>query len=114
MRAPAIPKMMLIHEMQYKEYMGKDDYGNDSFKPPLAIKHVRVDESTVFSRDNTQSKVLANAVIFIDKVHSSPLPTEFKEQSKIVFNGREMVLQKVIPVYQPFGNEVRHWELEVM
>lgn len=114
MRVPAIPKMMLIHEIQYREYGGLDDFGNDNYKPPLTIKHVRVDESTVFSRDNTQTKVLANAVIFIDKVYSSPLPTEFKEQSKIVFNGREMVLQKVLPIYQPYSNEVRHWELEVI
>lgn len=115
MRVGPLPKRWLIHEIIYEGYTGqKDDWGNDLYEKPITIKHVRFDDSTVFSRDNTQTKVLANAVIFVDEKYSNPLPTIFKEQSKIHFNGKDYVLQKAIPCFQPTENKIHHWELEVI
>lgn len=114
MKVQPIPKRMLIHEIQYSAYDGVNDFGKPSFSAPVTIKHVRVDDSTVFSRDTLQTKVLADAVIFVDCTHSTNVPAEFKEQSKITFNGKSYVIQKAIPVYQPMLNAIRHWELEVM
>lgn len=109
-----LPKRWLIHEIIYEGYTGqKDDWGNDKFEDPITIKHVRFDDSTVFSRDNTQTKVLANAVIFVDAKYSTPLP-DFKEQSKVTFNDKEFVIQKVVPCYYPTKNAVHHYELEVI
>lgn len=114
MRVKPLPKKWLIHEIVYEGYTGeKDDWGNEKFEEPIAIKHVRFDDSTVFSRDQMQTKVLANAIIFVDAKNSSPIP-EFKEQSKVRFNNREYVIQKVVPCYYPTKNEVRHYELEVI
>lgn len=109
-----LPKRWLIHEIIYEGYTGqKDDWGNDKFEEPITIKHVRFDDSTVFSRDNTQTKVLANAVIFVDAKYSTPIP-DFKEQSKVTFNDKEFVIQKVVPCYYPTKNAVHHYELEVI
>lgn len=109
-----LPKRWLIHEIIYEGYTGqKDDWGNDKFEEPITIKHVRFDDSTVFSRDNTQTKVLANAVIFVDAKYSTPIP-DFKEQSKVTFNDKEFVIQKVVPCYYPIKNAVHHYELEVI
>lgn len=110
-----LPKKWLIHEITYEGFTGeKDDWGNEAYEQPLTIKNVRFDDSTVFSRDKTQTKVVANAVIFIDATNSSPLPSEFKEQSKVKFKGKEYIVQKVVPCYYPNKDEVRHWELEVI
>lgn len=93
--------------------MGMDDFGGDAYEGSVTIEHVRVDESTVFSRDGTQNKIVANGVVFIDAVHSeATLP--FTERSKITFNEREYIVTKVIPCYHPQSNEIHHWELEVI
>lgn len=114
MRIPPLPKSWLIHEIVYEGYTGKkDSWGNPKYDNPITIKHVRFDDSTVFSRDNTQTKVLANAVIFVDAVNSIPI-IDFKEQSKVTFNGKEYIIQKVVPCYHPTDNSVHHWELEVI
>lgn len=113
MRIRPLPKTWLIHEVLYEQYAGVDDFGSDTYSDPVTIECVRFDESTVFSRDGTQNKIVANGVIFVDAVHSVPSVT-FQEQSKVTFNGRELVIVKVVPCYQPQSNEIHHWELEVL
>lgn len=114
MRVMPLPKSWLIHTIDYEAYTGeKDDFQNPIYDDPVTINYVRYDNSTVFSRDNTQTKVLADGIIFVDAVNSEPLP-EFKEQSKIGFEGRELTLKKVVPCYYPNKNAVRHYELEVV
>jgi len=114
MRVKPLPKSWLIHTIEYKAFTGqKDDWNKPIYVEPVTINFVRVDESTVFSRDTTQSKIVANAVIFVDMVNSNPVPI-FKEESKITFNGKDLTLKKIIPCYYPQQNEVRHYELEVV
>lgn len=109
-----LPKSWLIHSITYEGMLEeKDDYGNPQYAKPIEIKFVRYDPTTVFSRDSTQSKIVAEGVIFVDAVNSSPIP-EFIEESKIIFEGRELVLKKIIPCYQPTKNIIHHWELEVI
>lgn len=113
MRVRPLPKRWLIHSIEYYRHLGEDDWSNPIYDNPITIENVRFDDSTVFSRDTTQTKILADAVIFVDSTHSKPIP-EFKEESRITFNGRELTLKKIIPCYYPHKNEVRHWELEVI
>jgi len=115
MRIGPLPKEWLIHTIVYEEKLpGKDSHGNALFDNPIAIEHVRFDDSTVFSRDNTQTKVLANAVIFVDTTNSINAPNKFVEESKITFNGHDYVLKKIVDCYYPNKNEIRHFELEVI
>lgn len=114
MRVRPIPKRWLIHSIVYEGYTGqKDAYQNPIYDDPITINHVRYDQSTVFSRDSSQTKIVAEGVIFVDAVNSSPVP-KFKEESKITFDGRQLTLKKVIPLYNPQENKVHHWELEVI
>jgi len=109
-----LPKSWLIHTIIYKEILDeKNDYGNPMHKEPIDIEFVRYDPTTVFSRDNTQTKIVAEGVIFVDAVNSSPVP-EFKEESIIVFEGRELTLKKIVPCYHPNKNKIHHYELEVI
>lgn len=113
MRAPPIPKIMLPHTIAYRAFNGTDDFGNAAYGDPVTIERVRFDETTIFSRDGTQTRILANGVIFVDAINSAPL-LDFKEQSLVIFNNRELVVQKVIPCYQPFSADIHHYELEVL
>lgn len=115
MRIRSLPKKWLIHDIIYEEKLdGRDSYGNDRFKNPIIIKNVRFDDSTVFSRDSTETKILANAVIFVDSTNSDNVPGRFVEGSKITFNNKVYVLKNVIDCYYPNQNKVHHYELEVI
>jgi len=115
MRVRPLPKRWLIHDIIYQERIpGKDSYGNPLFAEPTTIKHVRFDDSTVFSRDQTQTKIQAEAVIFVDSTHSTNVPEKFVEQSKITFNDEVYTLKKVVDCYYPNKNKIHHYELEVI
>lgn len=110
-----LPKPWLIHEIKYEEYTGnRDSYGNLIYADPVIIKHVRFDDETVFSRDTTDTKIVANAIVFVDTRHSTNLPEKFVEESKITFRDDVFTLKKVIESYHPTKNKVRHYELEVV
>ncbi len=113
MRVRPLPKSWLIHTIVYEGYAEKDDLQNPIYDNPVAIEFVRHDPMTVFSRDSLQTKIIANGVIFVDAVNSTPIP-DFKEESRITFKGDVMTLKKVVPCYQPKSDEIRHWELEVI
>jgi len=108
-----LPKRWLIHEMDYYPPTEEDSWGNIIKPDPIRIKYVRYDNSTVFSRDSTQTKIVADGVIFVDAKHSSPIP-KFKEDTKVRIDDRELTIKKIIPCYHPTKNEVHHWELEVI
>jgi len=115
MRVRPLPKRWLIHDIVYEEKLpGKDSYGNDRYATPVIIKYVRFDNETVFSRDTTDTKIVANAVIYVDATHSTNLPEKFVEQSKITFNNKVYTLKKVIEAFHPIKNEIHHYELEVV
>lgn len=115
MRIGPLPKRWLIHDIVYREKLpDKDSYGNPRFAEPITIKNVRFDDSTVFSRDSTSTKVLANAVIFVDSTYSTNIPEKFVEESKITFNDKKYVIKKVVDCYYPNKNKIRHYELEVV
>jgi len=110
-----LPKSWLIHEIKYEEYTGnRDSYGNYIYDDPITIKFVRVDNETVFSRDTTDTKIVANAVVFVDSTYSTNLPNKFIEQSKITFNDKNYTLKKVVEAFHPIKNAVHHYELEVV
>ena len=114
MKAPPLPKRWLVHSIQYERLKDKDgDWGKPSYDPPVTVRYVRYDPQTVMSRDGSQTKIQADAVIFVDAVHSTPIP-EWVEESRITLNGRQWTLKKVVPCYQPESDEIHHWELEVI
>lgn len=115
MNIPPLPKSWLIHEIMYEEHTGKrDSYGNPIYKEPIVIENVRFDNEAVFSRDATDTKVLANAVVYVDSTNSINAPTKFVEQSKITFKNDAYTLKKIIDCYYPNKDEVHHFELEVI
>lgn len=113
MRAKPLPKSWLIHSIDYSKFEGRDDWKKDIFADPVTIHSVRVDMTTLFSRDGNQNKILAEGIVYVDVVNSNPLP-EFVEESNIHFHGKDYKLQKVIPCYHPNSGDIHHYELEVV
>lgn len=113
MRIRPLPKSWLIHTIVYHPPSEEDDWGNVTNPSPITIEYVRYDQSTVFSRDSTQTKIVAEGVIFVDMVNSSPIP-DFVEDTRVMFGDQRLTLKKIIPCYHPNTNDIHHLELEVV
>lgn len=109
-----IPEEMLITSFVYLEHQGENSPTQDvEYGEPIGITRARIDDSAVFSRDSTQSKVVADAVIFCYADYTTPFPA-FKEQSVIIYRNKELVIKKVVEVLDVEVERVWSYELEVL
>lgn len=105
-----MPLEILIHEVTYEEYDEKDRYGNE-FKPPITLENVLVQPVSNIKRSGDSDAVAYESLMFFDCVNSKPQDVQFKKKSKISFNGAEMVVNKVNPIYT---FNLHHYELELI
>lgn len=105
-----MPKAILIHSVQYKEYIGEDRYGN-SFKEPITLENVLIQPVSSIKRNNLGDSVSFNSLMFYDCTNSMPKNITFTKKSIITFNGEEMVVNKVNPIYT---FSLHHYELELI
>lgn len=106
-------KELLVHKFEYYEYLGTDRYHNPSYLEPVVVENVRVDYTKVYSRNREEKKLIATAVIFCYAGLTEPFE-DFKEQSKVVFNGKEHTIEQVIPITQPYSADLFAYEVEVL
>lgn len=106
-----IPKKMLIHSIQYEEYIGDERWG-DKWADPVTINHVLVQPATSLSRGSNSEDVVAQHVLYIDRKHSSKFP-HMTEKSKVTFEGDTWEVHKVNPYYA-FGSIPHHYENELV
>ena len=77
-----IPLHMLIHTVEYHEYIGEDDTwggSSSSYAPPVVLKRVRVQPNERLYNTSTGDSVTFEATLFHDSVNSSPANQVFKE-----------------------------------
>lgn len=106
-------KQVLVHEFEYHEYVSTDRSHNAVYKKPETVKHCRVDYTSVYSRNNQEKVLEANGIIFCYAEHTTPFKM-YKKQSKVVINGQEHIIEKVVPVSHPYSSELFAIELEVI
>ncbi|WP_017379742.1 putative minor capsid protein [Paenisporosarcina sp. TG-14] len=109
--ARSIPKRLLIHSVNYEEYVGDDRYG-ETWAKPIEIKFVRVEPSRKVTSNANGEDIVAQSLIFIDAKHSKPF-VKMEKGSKVTFNGVETFVNKVDPLYA-FGPNIHHYEIEVV
>lgn len=112
MKALKPPIEALVDSFVYEEYDGINDWSEAEYKEPIIINNVRIDDSVSYSANDGKT-ILYNAVIFCYADLTEPMP-EFKEQSKISYDGINRVIVKVIPTKEPFMNKLYGYELEVI
>lgn len=95
-----IPLLLLIHEVTYEEYLGNGRYG-ETYAPPVTLKKVRM-EPVLSQQQRTSVTVreqsLDRYVLYFDMTHSEP-KVNFKEKSKVTFNGQTYTVAKVSELY---------------
>ena len=100
---------LLIHEIEYLEYDGSDEWG-EAWKAPILIKRVKVDEGSRFNRYSNTEVIAHLNTVFVDGVHSYP-KVNWVEKSKVRFKGKETTV-KVVKTFQTTPDKVHHWEVE--
>ncbi|MCP1102591.1 hypothetical protein M2454_001903 [Aequitasia blattaphilus] len=113
MSAPKPPEEFLIDAFQYCEVQGEASWGETIYAEPVDIQVCRIDRESRYTFDGTGRHLLYNAVIFCYTGMSTPMPG-FKEMSKIIFDEKEHILTKVVPIYEPYTKELYSYELEVV
>jgi len=108
-----IPKHLLIHEIEHKEYLGGDNgdgWNGDEYGEAETIKHVRVEPGSQLRRDNHQVRIEGDYLVFLDAVHTKPLK-ELKEKDLVTFNCEQFEVKKVSPHYG--FRKLHHYEVEL-
>lgn len=110
---PKPPKSTLVDSFMYFPYVGNDDYGKSLFGDGIDIRYVRIDKDTMYSSSSAGKEIDYNAVIFCYEGLTEPL-TSFTEQSKVVFDGVDHIVTKVITNKEPYSSKLYSVELEVV
>ena len=105
-----MPKAILIHSVQYKEYEGDGRFGKE-YKEPVTLGNVLVQPVSSISRTNNMNTVAFNSLMFYDCINSSPKNINFVKESIISFNGQEMEISRINPIY---AFNLHHYELELI
>lgn len=93
-----------------------DDWGHPLAGEQVELKHCVVQPQTIYSGSNNDRTIVANAVVYLYAGITMPLPTITKHNvgSKLVFEGEEYTVQKIVDNREPFSNELYSYELEVL
>lgn len=104
--ARPIRRSLLIHTVLYQKVSESERFGK-TYDPPIEIKRVRVEPKRSVLIGANQEQLISNSLLFVDATHSTK--TEWKEGSKIEFNGVEYVIEK-LNIFYGDSNKVHHWE----
>ena len=110
---PKPPKEFCVDSFEYLEYDGLNDWSEPSFKDAVTIEHCRIDRGTEYSSTSSGKQLLFSAVVFCYAGITNPLP-EFMTESKILFDGQEHTITKVVPITEAYSNKLYSYELEVV
>lgn len=104
-----IPLKLLPHTINYHEKTDSGRY-EGGYEDPIEIKNVRVEDSNSVIKTGPNEEKKLKGKLFIDIVNSSPA-IEMKPKSKIEFNGKEMIVENVKPVY---AFDIHHYKVSLV
>ena len=107
-----IPKELLIHEVDYEEYKGTGNFG-DEWEDSVTIDHVRFEPETKITRDANGEEVKTQGTLFLDAVNT-PKFRQMKVNSKVTFDGQEMRVNACDVLYAFDPDTPHHYEVELI
>lgn len=110
---PKPPKEFLVDSFIYREYLGEGDWNKPEYGEEKTISFCRIDRGSQYTFSTNGKQLLYNAVVFCYKDLTTPLP-EFKEQSLVIYDGKEHVITKIEKISEAYSNTVYSYELEVI
>ncbi|MDT2119085.1 putative minor capsid protein [Enterococcus faecalis] len=114
MLMPKPPKKFLVDSFEYKEYLGEGDWNKPVYKELILIEYCRIDRGSQYTFSSSGKQLLYNGLIFCYHGLTTPFP-EFKEQSLIIYDGKEHVITKIDTVIEAYqAATVYSYEIEVV
>ena len=83
------------------------EYGKD-----IKLTNISLSHTAKYSGSNKSQYTRHNAVLFYDTVNSSPKNMEFKEKDMIIYNGKKMIVERVVTPNWT-SQKIHHYELEL-
>ena len=111
MRKP--PFQFLNDAFEYHEYIGTNDWNEPLYSAPKVIEHAKIDRGSEYSSNSSGKQLLYNSIVYCYNGATVPFP-DFREQSMIVFDGKEHIITKTVKNYEPYMSDVYSYELEVI
>ncbi|MCL2559271.1 MAG: minor capsid protein [Turicibacter sp.] len=109
-----INPQLLNQSFEYHEFEEKDNWQTASYKAPITIKNVRLDETLETTPVSAgEGRVINKAIAFIYASDTTPF-IAFKRQSKVVTNNGIYTINKVVKVNEPFKDKLWSVELELV
>lgn len=102
----------LVDSFGYREYVRSDRNG-PQYLESQEITNCRINHKSIFSQDSSEKKIVADGKVFCYASATEPF-LEFKEQSKIMIDGKERTLTKAKRFKEPIANKVFCYELEFL
>lgn len=107
------PRAFLNNSFSYSHFLNTDKYSKPIYEEPVTIDNCRIDDETVFSYSPSGKTIMYNALLLCYAGITTPLP-EFKEQSKVTFDGKDHIIVRVIPIKEVYEKSIYGYELEVV
>lgn len=96
---------LMQQEVEYFKYLGEDAWTEGpQYDEPLTLKNVRLEYQSIFTRAADKEDKFYRAVLFVFPGQI----VDFVEKSKVVFDGEEMYIDKIQPM---FDGDFNHYEI---
>jgi len=105
---------LLTQSFDYHEFEGEDSWATSSYKEPITVKNVRIDETLEIAQISVGvNRVVCKAIAFVYASDTIPF-LEFKRRSKIVTKNGIYTINKVVEINEPFEDKLWSVELELV
>ena len=104
-----IPKRLLIHTVTIKSPTGIDRMGVKTYTEPVEIKHVRLEPISKRIQSKDKQDLQLSTLMFYDCKNSYPSTLNFTQGQVVTFNGLELIIQVVEPLYDE--RKLHHYEV---
>lgn len=108
-----VPRKMLVDSFTYEEFKEKGRDHNPQYDDPVTIEMARIDRGRTYSDNSQEVAIRSNATIYTFAPLTTPF-LDFKEQSRVQFDGRKYVVVEVRKLKHWYMDEVMAYELDVM
>lgn len=105
---PQIPKQLLKHSIKYTP--PADDGWSTQQPKPITINNVMVQPVRMQDRTSNTDGISYQSTVFVDAKHSTPT-VNFKKSATVHFDGDDMTLEEISPIYNPLTGKLHHTEL---
>ena len=89
-----IPKSLLIHSAELQEVV-EDEWQNEKVQSSTALMRVRIEPMSKLVTSSNNRTVTLSATLFYDCRNSRPAGVEFRQGQRLVFGGREYIVETV-------------------